>query len=231
MTRPWRWGTDRGRVGGMDPARIRDAMKTLAGAPRDVFGAIGHRFLLRPPRPEADVAAFEARHGVALPGDYRDFITQVGDGGAGPYYGVFPLGWRDANVGDGLERWREGDGFVGSLSRPFPLIEPWNDLIGMPDEELSTANEAEYERKYEAFEERYWDSSRVDGAIPICHKGCALRLWLVVSGSEAGRLWDDRRAEQRGLSPLLLKSGARATFSSWYEEWLEDALQAPAVTR
>ena len=53
----------------------------------------------------------------------------------------------------------------------------------MPSSELQLTDEHEYERQYDEFEKRYWDSSRVNGAIPICEIGCALRIWLVVTGS------------------------------------------------
>jgi hypothetical protein len=81
-----------------------------------------------------------------------------------------------------------------------------------------------YDEAMDKFEKRYWSSSLMNGAIPICHEGCALRIWLVVAGEEAGDLWHDRRADYRGLSPVTLKNGSRATFSSWYSEWLEDCL-------
>lgn len=207
----------------MDPTRVREALRKLAAAQPRIFGADRHRFVLRSPLPEAEVAAFESRHHVVLPVDYRHFITQVGDGGAGPYYGVFPLGWMDG-TGDALEPWQEGNGFVGVLSKPFPLTDAWNDLAGLPAEGLLTTNEDEYERLYEAFDQRYWDSSRVDGAIPLCHQGCALRVWLVIAGPQAGQLWDDGRASDGGLAPLTLKTGSRATFSTWYGEWLEQAV-------
>jgi hypothetical protein len=151
--------------------------------------------------------------------------TQIGDGGAGPYYGVFPLGFWDGR-GDGLKPWGEGDGFVGVLSRPFPLVDAWNDLSGLPSEDLLNRDEEEYERQYDAFEEHYSHTSRVDGAIPLCHRGCALRVWLVVTGSEAGHLWLDDRADHTGLAPVQLKSGARGAFARWYDEWLDEALQA-----
>jgi len=51
---------------------------------RTVFGSIGHQYKLRPPRPAAEIEAFETRHGIELPQDYRYFITEIGDGGAGP---------------------------------------------------------------------------------------------------------------------------------------------------
>jgi hypothetical protein len=55
------------------------------------FGAHGHGYSLRAPLGEARVAAIEAQLGVALPSSYRSFVAEVGDGGAGPYHGLFPL--------------------------------------------------------------------------------------------------------------------------------------------
>lgn len=55
------------------------------------FGARHHRYVLAPPLGESRVAAIETQIGAALPDDYRRFVASVGDGGAGPYHGLFPL--------------------------------------------------------------------------------------------------------------------------------------------
>ena len=55
------------------------------------FGARHHGYRLGPPLGEARVAAIEAGLGLALPADYRRFVAEVGDGGAGPYLGLMPL--------------------------------------------------------------------------------------------------------------------------------------------
>lgn len=65
---------------------------------------------------------------MTLPGDFRTFLAAIGNGGAGPFYGVFPLGKVDDNFD--LRDWTEVD--VGILSEPFPFDEEWNDLSAKP---------------------------------------------------------------------------------------------------
>ncbi|NBI68488.1 hypothetical protein D1646_17180 [Pseudoflavonifractor sp. 60] len=61
------------------------------------FGAKDHKYQWNPPAALSDVEEFERELGVTLPEGYRDFLLQAGDGGAGPFYGLFSLkqvrGW------------------------------------------------------------------------------------------------------------------------------------------
>ena len=209
----------------LDAAYVSESLRYLSVANPDIFGGDGHAFQLNPPLKEAECCAFEQHHNVSLPAEYRHFLTALGNGGAGPFYGVFPLGKMDAPVGGGLQTWSENDGLVGALSLPFMLADEWNDLQGMPSDELRDTDEKEFERQFDQFEERYFNTSLVNGAIPICHKGCALRIWLVVTGGQAGHLWHDGRSDYTGITPLRLADGSLATFSLWYGEWLEEALR------
>ena len=127
-----------------------------------------HGFRLNPTLSETEALAFEQARNVTLPADYRAFLTNVGDGGAGPCYGIFPLGQADYNFG--LRPWREVEGMAGDLSAPFPLEDEWNDLSGMPDE-LAGSERGEYDRRMVAFEKTYCGTALINGAIPICHEG------------------------------------------------------------
>src|SRR5579884_2697565 len=56
-----------------------------------VFGASAHHYLLNPCLSERQVQEAETHYGIALPEDYRQFLLLMGNGGAGPDYGLFPL--------------------------------------------------------------------------------------------------------------------------------------------
>ena len=168
------------------------------------------------------------------PSDYRSFLTEVGNGGAGPYYGLFPFGQQDDGFGVGA--WEDG-GLVGDLSQPFPHVAAWNVSEsfwdGEPDPPPGTPPEEE-DRLWEAWDEvlevSYWNPAVMDGAIPICHLGCALRQWLVITGEQKGFVWNDFRADYRGLSPVLGGSGEAVSFADWYMGWLDESLTKAAET-
>jgi hypothetical protein len=209
----------------MDLSYIAQALDRIRrwGGQLEVFGANVHHFECYPPLTEPDLKLFEAEHKIRLPAGYRTFLLQVGNGGAGPAYGVFRLGEMD----DGFEykKWHEQDFMVGTLAVPFPHVSPWNDLTGMPADE--GLDEDERDRQLEAFDRVYF--LPLDGTLPVCHRGCALRVWLVVSGPEAGHIWFDDRADCNGLYPYSLPGLERVSFSQWYRAWLDDILQSHGI--
>lgn len=56
-----------------------------------VFGADKHMYLFNPVIQLSKVRDFEKRHHITFPQGYVDFLTQVGDGGAGPDLGLYSL--------------------------------------------------------------------------------------------------------------------------------------------
>lgn len=224
-------GEGKAMLGRFDRRHVVRLLKELdrRDPKRKLFGSNGHRYRLRLPLPGSAIEACEARHGIVFPEDYRHFITAIGDGGAGPSYGVFPFGQHDG-LHD-LDAW-EGGHLVGDLSQPFPHATAWNLPAsfwdGGPDFFPETETEMQH-KLMEAWdrelEEKYWDPSLMNGAIPICHLGCARRQWLIVNGPQRGYVWGDDRADSNGLYPIEDGSGEQMTFSGWYLSWLHQALQ------
>lgn len=175
---------------------IKNDLEKLRAKPvsSTVFGAESHGFVVNLPLTEEDLAKFESKHQVCLPEDYRNFLMLVGNGGAGPGYGLFKLGEMDDQESTGP--WDDGH-LVGELNKPFPYTEAWNDRSREPDK--ATLDSETYEQKLEEFDDWYWSSTHVDGAIPISHLGCALCHWLIVTGPQAGQVWLDSRADLNGL--------------------------------
>ncbi len=56
-----------------------------------LYGARQHRYEFAPVLPLTEVRDFEKRHRITLPSGYVEFLTQVGNGGAGPDFGIFSL--------------------------------------------------------------------------------------------------------------------------------------------
>lgn len=197
-----------------------------------VFGASGHEWVLEDPLTPGELGELEAQLGVRLPEEYREFLLQVGAGGAGPAYGLFPV-----RRAQGRWYW-EGDG--ADLTDPARLAEPFPEHgpdRGALDEHLARCPEEadfdgaeEFDDAVEAWHKQrqalMFAPERTAGTLVISHLGCGLRELLVVSGSHRGTIWSDHRADDVDLAPLLDGEGAPVTFARWYTGWLEQAERA-----
>ena len=81
------------------------------------FGSRSHGYRLGPPLTEAELQSHERRLGVVLPAEYRQFLAEVGHGGAGPYYGLFALDSKDPE---------DPTAFGGDLTKPFKWTKRFN---------------------------------------------------------------------------------------------------------
>jgi hypothetical protein len=212
-------------------AGVRERVEAVSARPAgsEVFGALGHKWVVEEPLTQGELAELEAQIGVRLPEEYRTFLLRVGAGGAGPAYGLFPV-----RRVQGRWRW-DGDGAglvdLTRLTEPFPDQGPdpkvLSELIAQcPEEEDFDAIE-DFDDAMEAWDER-WEAvmfapERTVGAIVICHLGCAQREWLIVSGRHRGTIGSDCRVDDVDLAQLLDDDGTPVTFARWYTDWLEKA--------
>lgn len=149
---------------------------------------------------EARVATFESRYQCRLPEDYRGFLLHCGVAGPGPDDGIFApdqhfsgSGYKDCLCDD------------PDLGMSFPFPEEWNNL---PEGALTLPDD-------------YFSARHCPGSIVISDRGCGLWGRLIVTGSCAGQVWHDGRADGWGFRPHVASDGRRYTFLRWYCEWLD----------
>jgi len=177
-----------------------------------VFGSDFHKYRFSYTLSYDDLAYFENLHSVKLPADYYEFLTEIGNGGSGPAYGLFPLSkWNyDLEITD-----------KNFLSTDFPHTTEWN----LP-KNYDTEDENYFESKdFLDCEDDYYSNKQITGSLRICHYGCAIYYLLVITGNQAGYIWVDDRASDNGIYPAVSKfTGKQMTFMDWYDEWLTENL-------
>lgn len=209
--------------------RVRVDAVAAADAGRKVCGASSHRFVLHQVLTVAELADLEQAIGVRLPEEYRVFLLEVGNGGAGPDYGI-----ERVERASGGWRWTgHGTTIVGKLRVPFQPSGPQvyakydtNQPVegDFPDHGSFLAAARAWRRR----QDDLYDEDAF-GSITLSHQGCGYYWLLVVSGSERGTIWEDCRAVDMPLSPLVGPGGERLTFGRWYLDWLAKAEEAVAA--
>ncbi|MFE5406952.1 SMI1/KNR4 family protein [Streptomyces sp. NPDC056580] len=182
----------------------------------------------------AEIAEVEAQFGVALPDEYRTFLTEVEAGGPGPALQLTSLRRIDGKWGWVWEN-DEVHPWLLDPSGPFVETEDW------AAQQLATLRAAGYEPTTRDEDDDYlddyrkvfgdagdevWHLERDRGAIHISDNGCGMTGWLIVVGPHRGELRDRDCAVNPPYEPYVDANGNRHTFRSWYLEWLEQRERA-----
>ncbi len=166
-----------------------------------VFGANLHKYSLGPTLSEYELKAFEQKHGITLPPDYRLFLKEAGNGkeersdapiiainaGAGPGYGLLPL--------------EETSGECDPKT-PFPLTQSTDVQM--------TSGAAQAAQKLEDWE----DEEPCPGVLQIAYHGCAFFSYLVVNGPAYGTVWDADMSLNSFFATGL-------SFAAWCRRWTD----------
>ena len=196
--------------------RIQEKLAQLKvfDAKNQLFGAQRHQYQLNPPLSMDAIRQFEAQYHVILPLEYVSFLTELGNGGAGPFYGLEPF---ERAIFVDLDYPNPTNLLAPNL--PFPHHQAWNEVfVPTCDEE---EDEAEFERQYFEFHRH-----QMDGVLAISNFGCGVSINLVVNGTEYGYIWTDDRGNDGGIYPSHeLENLEKVTFLDWYELWLDNSLQ------
>lgn len=139
---------------------------------------------------EAVVAEFEERHETALPPAYRMFVTELGNGGAGPGHHMPGLG---DSCGVNCQ--------PGHLARPSPYLP-------------GPRYPSDWEQRYE----EPWGPGRIflPGTLTVADHGCTLVTQLIVTGPVRGRLFN---VDRDGIGPYVVEDADfLAWYERWLDE-------------
>lgn len=182
----------------------------------EFFGSEHHKYQLKPCLSRSEIQEFEDKYQVNLPDDYREFLLTIGNGGAGPGYGLL-----------GIDIHHQKSDF-NYLSQPFKLTKEWNDLDLM-------------QASHEEGNPVYFYPNFVQGSIVVAEYGCGVEARLVITGQEKGNIWIDDRTNEAGIYPLSPHCAAffhddpniegdlyesieeiktAMGFYDWYNDWL-----------
>ena len=154
---------------------------------------------------DAEVEAWERRFKVRLPTEYRQFVQQIGHGVSGHYVALHPLDKR--SMEDATDR--------KNLYKPFKWDNAFNprEWINPCDEEGVVCDADD---QFLCFE--------LPGALYVCHHGCGICSFIVVTGNCTGQVWLDSQADGEGFTPVLNSKGERVGFLEWYQQWLDKSI-------
>jgi hypothetical protein len=173
---------------------------------REVFGASKHQYKLNPVASMDDIYRFESKYNIKLPEEYVFFLTMVGNGGAGPYYGLYTL-----------ENTIIHNEYSDSISKQAFLNkhltkEMWKIMM----DKLEESDDAQYD---EIMEQVY------AGLIIIGTQGCTYDNLLMVNGSEEGKIvyidWN--------LEPEYGPHFTYMTLLEWYESYFREIIFGNSV--
>ncbi|MCC5646540.1 SMI1/KNR4 family protein [Nostoc sp. CHAB 5824] len=195
----------------------------------EVFGSESHQYQFKPCLSNKDIQAFESRYNITLPSEYRNFLLEIGNGGAGPGYGLFGLSGVESENAISEKLYPKN---YEILSKPFPLTEAWNDLdlVVKNNTGLVTNND------------NYFNNKFIQGTLTITNYGCGIYAMLVITGDQSGKIWIDDRTNDNGIYPASLSfchafhdinpddfhsnsdEEQLLSFYDWYEDWLNRSL-------
>lgn len=168
-----------------------------------VFGASSHKYKVYEVLTAKELADWQAKNQVTLPEPYAQFLMKVGNGGAGPYYGIYSI--------EKATSYTERNAFTTKcVLHPRMTKEKWNHLIEplISDEDIS-------DPEYDAARDRV-----MGGMLCIGTQGCEYDMYLVLEGKHRGKII--YTAVFYPDHPFFFVY--EDNFLDWYERWLDEII-------
>jgi len=166
-----------------------------------ISGADAHHFENIPVDRE-EVELFEKHYQVTLPEIFREFLLRIGTG-AGPNDGV-PCLQDMAKYYDELSSASDGK----RMSEDFYLSN-------------KDANDLVWKKIRNQTESYYAHLKKMGGFLPIQKEGDAHYNYIVLNGSQTGKIWS---LNMDGFQTLPIGVMKEFSFFDWYNNWLDECL-------
>lgn len=178
----------------------------------EMSGVSEHQYRLKPPVDLAFVRATEEEYHFQFPEDYVQFITEIGDGGAGPGYGLYSFGFYRTKAKSARDA-KMRNTYLNGLSKELRLL-PMN----LAELEEFCISEKEYQQNPEKYfinspESFNWDNDTPYGFFHLGTYGCARDYGLVTTGERRGQIFI---YDIEGGYELEAES-----FEKFYQNWLD----------
>lgn len=176
-----------------------------------VFGASSHQYSINKPATIDDILVIEKKYAIHLPDCYKAFILQFGNGGtayansgAGPFYGIYPLGeYVDELIDENTEKYLKNN----CILYPKMTDQDWENItLKIEDDAIS---DDDYTKEL----------GRIYGGIlPIGSQGCTYLHGLVLNGEHRGKVVN---LSLDHYKPIFTFEN---NFLDWYERWLDEVI-------
>lgn len=219
----------------LDIPKIRAVLDTASRWDMDLaqFACWSHAHLFNPVLPLEELAAWEELAKVTLPEDYRAYLTQLGNGGAGPAYGLYPLSLpRDEfaqllrqpciysedqeekfqDVVRRFIRWNDFDDDWSLYLDYFPDTPAWKDQRWQNEHRKEWGDELD-----RLIDENIDFPLTEHGQHQITNEGCSGDIYIILNGSHRGYI----HCATTDCDPDLAFPEPR-TFAAYRDRWLKN---------
>lgn len=181
-----------------------------------VFGSYKHKYKLNACLTEEQVINFEHLNNIRLPYGYREFLIDVGNGGAGPAYGLNGIDVNEQKQSRLSERFLLDEGYQLEDEEE----KGYNCLLDYEfDGTCTKCDRKDFCLQSTLYYGKDTDEYRYNnGTMIIVFTGCTYYNRLVLNGKHLGEIWCENQGE--GLIPSF------DNFLNYYNKWLDNNLNS-----
>lgn len=177
-----------------------------------VFGSKTHKYKFNTVISLAEVCEFEERNNIKLPADFIKFLTEIGNGGAGVDYGIYPLERIQEEINTFETMNPDSDKTIFDYEN---YAEKWAELCT----KLDTADDDE---TYSHIEKQL-----VNGWLIIGTAGCTYDYVIMCKGKNYGKVAGVDWNMFEDNPPYILSD----SFESWIETYFRKIIQGNLTDR